>query len=165
MPKERLIKKYPNRRLYDTSTSRYITLDEVRKLVVDELPFKVVEKKTNEDLTRNILLQIIMDYESGDGEPMFSIDLLIRFIRNYGESSQDSFKSYMEQSMEFFTQQQDILKEQLTKPKIENPQKHGWIWVKNSLIFGNRRKSNSSTSLINKQKKGAYQAPIINLFV
>ena len=102
MPKERLIKKYPNRRLYDTSTSRYITLDEVRKLVVDGLPFKVVEKKTNEDLTRNILLQIIMDYESGDGEPMFSIDLLIRFIRNYGESSQDSFKSYMEQSMEFF---------------------------------------------------------------
>ncbi|MDP6229432.1 MAG: polyhydroxyalkanoate synthesis repressor PhaR [Candidatus Marinimicrobia bacterium] len=121
MPKERLIKKYPNRRLYDTSTSCYITLDEVRKLVVDGLPFKVVEKKTNEDLTRNILLQIIMDYESGDGEPMFSIDLLIRFIRNYGESSQDSFKSYMEQSMEFFTQQQDILKEQLTKPKIENP--------------------------------------------
>ena len=121
MPKERLIKKYPNRRLYDTSTSCYITLDEVRKLVVDGLPFKVVEKKTNEDLTRNILLQIIMDYESGDGEPMFSIDLLIRFIRNYGESSQDSFKSYMEQSMEFFTQQQDILKEQLTKPIIENP--------------------------------------------
>ena len=121
MPKERLIKKYPNRRLYDTSASCYITLDEVRKLVVDGLPFKVVEKKTNEDLTRNILLQIIMDYESGDGEPMFSIDLLIRFIRNYGESSQDSFKSYMEQSMEFFTQQQDILKEQLTKPIIENP--------------------------------------------
>ncbi|HBR86648.1 MAG TPA: polyhydroxyalkanoate synthesis repressor PhaR [Candidatus Marinimicrobia bacterium] len=121
MPKERLIKKYPNRRLYDTSTSCYITLDEVRNLVVEGIPFKVVEKKTNEDLTRNILLQIIMDYESGDGEPMFSIDLLIRFIRNYGESSQDSFKSYMEQSMEFFTQQQDILKEQLTKPKIENP--------------------------------------------
>ena len=121
MPKERLIKKYPNRRLYDTSTSCYITLDEVRNLVVEGIPFKVVEKKTNEDLTRNILLQIIMDYESGDGEPMFSIDLLIRFIRNYGESSQDSFKSYMEQSMEFFSQQQDILKEQLTKPKIENP--------------------------------------------
>jgi len=121
MPKERLIKKYPNRRLYDTSTSCYITLDEVRNLVVEGIPFKVVEKKTNEDLTRNILLQIIMDYESGDGEPMFSIDLLIRFIRNYGESSQDGFKSYMEQSMEFFSQQQDILKEQLTKPKIENP--------------------------------------------
>jgi polyhydroxyalkanoate synthesis repressor PhaR len=121
MPKERLIKKYPNRRLYDTSTSRYITLDEVRNLVVEGIPFKVVEKKTDEDLTRNILLQIIMDYESGDGEPMFSIDLLIRFIRNYGESSQDGFKSYMEQSMEFFSQQQDILKEQLTKPKIENP--------------------------------------------
>ena len=121
MPKERLIKKYPNRRLYDTSTSCYITLDEVRNLVVEGIPFKVVEKKTDEDLTRNMLLQIIMDYESGDGEPMFSIDLLIRFIRNYGESSQDGFKSYMEQSMEFFSQQQDILKEQLTKPKIENP--------------------------------------------
>jgi polyhydroxyalkanoate synthesis repressor PhaR len=121
MPKERLIKKYPNRRLYDTSTSCYITLDEVRNLVVEGIPFKNEEKKTDEDLTRNILLQIIMDYESGDGEPMFSIDLLIRFIRNYGESSQDGFKSYMEQSMEFFSQQQDILKEQLTKPKIENP--------------------------------------------
>ncbi|MBT5500318.1 MAG: polyhydroxyalkanoate synthesis repressor PhaR [Thiotrichales bacterium] len=121
MSQERLIKKYPNRRLYDTSASCYITLDEVRKLVIDGSPFKVFEKKTNEDITRNILLQIIMDYESGEGEPMFSSELLINFIRNYGESSQDSFKSYLEQSMEFFTQQQDILREHLTKPKIENP--------------------------------------------
>ena len=69
MSQERLIKKYPNRRLYDTSASCYITLDEVRKLVIDGSPFKVLEKKTNEDITRNILLQIIMDYESGEGEP------------------------------------------------------------------------------------------------
>ncbi|MDP6104372.1 MAG: polyhydroxyalkanoate synthesis repressor PhaR [Gammaproteobacteria bacterium] len=121
MSKEILIKKYPNRRLYDTSASCYITLDEVRSLVVDGSPFKVVEKKTNEDITRNILLQIIMDYESGDGEPMFSSDLLISFIRNYGESTQDSFTSYLEQSMDFFTQQQDILRDHITKPTIENP--------------------------------------------
>ncbi|HJP27004.1 MAG TPA: PHB accumulation regulatory domain-containing protein, partial [Arenicellales bacterium] len=59
--------------------------------------------------------------ESGDGEPMFSIDLLIRFIRNYGENTQDSFKSYMEQSMEFFSQQQGVLSEQLSKSATGNP--------------------------------------------
>ncbi len=121
MPKEILIKKYPNRRLYDTSASCYITLDEVRKLVIDGTPFKVCEKKTNEDITRNILLQIIIDYESGDGEPMFSSELLTSFIRNYGEGSQDSFKSYLEQSMDFFTQQQDVLSKHLTNTAVDNP--------------------------------------------
>ena len=68
MPAERLIKKYPhNRRLYDTSISDYITIDDIRQMVVNEIPFKVVDKKTNEDITRNILLQIIMDQESGNG--------------------------------------------------------------------------------------------------
>ncbi|MAG00833.1 MAG: polyhydroxyalkanoate synthesis repressor PhaR [Acidiferrobacteraceae bacterium] len=121
MAEELLIKKYPNRRLYDTSSSRYITLEEIREMVVGGTPFRVVEKKTNEDITRNTLLQIIMEHESGDGEPMFSIDLLIRFIRNYGENTQDSFKSYMEQSMEFFSQQQGVLSEQLSKSATGNP--------------------------------------------
>lgn len=63
MPAERLIKKYPNRRLYDTSESRYITLEEVREMVLKEIPFKVVDRQSNEDITRNILLQIIMEQE------------------------------------------------------------------------------------------------------
>ncbi|MCW9078773.1 MAG: polyhydroxyalkanoate synthesis regulator DNA-binding domain-containing protein, partial [Gammaproteobacteria bacterium] len=65
MPAERLIKKYPNRRLYDTSESRYITLDEVRAMVLSEIPFKVIDRQSEEDITRNILLQIIMEQESG----------------------------------------------------------------------------------------------------
>ena len=65
MAAERLIKKYPNRRLYDTTESRYITLDEVREMVLQEIPIKVVDRQSNEDITRNILLQIIMEQESG----------------------------------------------------------------------------------------------------
>ncbi|HOP17799.1 MAG TPA: polyhydroxyalkanoate synthesis regulator DNA-binding domain-containing protein, partial [Gammaproteobacteria bacterium] len=65
MAAERLIKKYPNRRLYDTTESRYITLDEVREMVLKEIPFKVIDRQSEEDITRNILLQIIMEQESG----------------------------------------------------------------------------------------------------
>ncbi len=126
MAAERLIKKYPNRRLYDTTTSQYITLDEVRQMVVEGIPFKVVEKKTNEDITRNILLQIIMEQESGDGEPMFSVDLLMQFIKNYGENTRDDFINYMEKSMEFFREQQEMLSEQLTKPLKDTP---GELWL------------------------------------
>jgi len=126
MPTERLIKKYPNRRLYDTSTSKYITLDDVRDMVVKEVPFKVVEKKTNEDITRNILLQIIMEQESGNGEPMFSVDLLMRFIQNYGENSQADFSDFMEKSLQFFTDQQEMFHEQLAKPLKNTP---GEVWL------------------------------------
>ncbi|MCW8964091.1 MAG: polyhydroxyalkanoate synthesis repressor PhaR [Gammaproteobacteria bacterium] len=126
MPTERLIKKYPNRRLYDTSTSKYITLDDVREMVVQDVPFKVVEKKTNEDITRNILLQIIMEQESGNGEPMFSVDLLMRFIQNYGENSQADFSDFMEKSLQFFADQQEMIHAQLTKPLKNTP---GEIWL------------------------------------
>ena len=126
MPTERLIKKYPNRRLYDTSTSKYITLDDVRDMVVEGMPFKVVEKKTNEDITRNILLQIIMEQESGDGEPMFSVDLLMQFIQNYGENTQADFSNYMEKSLQFFAQQQEALREQLAGSLKNTP---GELWL------------------------------------
>ena len=86
----RLIKKYPNRRLYDTVDSKYITLDDARQMVMDEVPFKVVDQKTGEDLTRSILLQIIMDQESS-GESLFGNDVLSEFIRNYSESSRENF--------------------------------------------------------------------------
>jgi len=79
----RLIKKYANRRLYDTQTSTHMTLSDIRKLVVQEEPFQVVDAKTGEDLTRSILLQIIQEAES-DGEPIFSSDMLKGIIRFYG---------------------------------------------------------------------------------
>src|SRR5690625_6913207 len=80
-----LSKKYPNRRLYDTQASAYITLSDVKQLVLDHEPFQVVDTKTEEDITRAILLQIILEEESG-GVPMFSADVLAQIIRFYGHA-------------------------------------------------------------------------------
>src|SRR5678809_535721 len=94
-PVLRVIKKYPNRRLYDTETSTYITLTEVKQLVMDSQPFVVRDAKTNEDLTRSILLQIILEEEAG-GAPMFSEPALANLIRIYGHASQAFMGSYLE---------------------------------------------------------------------
>jgi polyhydroxyalkanoate synthesis repressor PhaR len=101
----RIIKKYPNRRLYDTESSRYITLAEVRELVINEVPFIVVEKKTDEDITRSILLQIILEQES-ESNPLFSNDNLQRFIRYYGTDPQQGFSEFIGQSLQFFHDKQ-----------------------------------------------------------
>ncbi len=126
MPAERLIKKYPNRRLYDTTESRYITLEEVREMVLKEIPFKVVDRQSDEDITRNILLQIIMEQESG-GEPLFSADVLSRFIRNYGEAAQTGFAEYLDTSLRFFSEQQSVIQEQMGKALETTPMDY---WVK-----------------------------------
>ncbi len=126
MSTERLIKKYPNRRLYDTAESRYITLDEVREMVLAEVPFKVVDRQTEEDITRNILLQIIMEQESG-GEPLFSADVLSRFIRNYGEAAQTGFAEYLDTSLKFFSEQQKSMQEQMGKVLEGTPMDY---WMK-----------------------------------
>ena len=89
----RIIKKYPNRRLYDTATSCYITLEDVKKLVLENVVFRVEDAKTREDLTRSILLQIILDAESGMGTPMFTSDALCKIIRFYGNAMQRDRKS------------------------------------------------------------------------
>ncbi|MEE4465562.1 polyhydroxyalkanoate synthesis repressor PhaR, partial [Azotobacter chroococcum] len=94
----RLIKKYPNRRLYDTRTSCHITLADIRQLVISEEPFQVVDAKTGEDLTRSILLQIIQEAES-DGEPIFSSETLKGIIRFYGPL-QGVIASYLEKSIQ-----------------------------------------------------------------
>ncbi len=101
----RIIKKYPNRRLYDTESSCYITLSQVRELVINETQFKVVEQKTNEDITRSILLQIILEQES-ETNPLFSNDNLQRFIRYYGSAPQQGFSEFIGQSLQFFHDQQ-----------------------------------------------------------
>lgn len=98
----RLIKKYPNRRLYDTQTSTHLTLSDIRRLVVQQEPFQVVDAKTGEDLTRSILLQIIQEAES-DGEPIFSSDMLKGIIRFYGPF-QGMLGSYLENSIKAVTE-------------------------------------------------------------
>lgn len=101
----RIIKKYPNRRLYDTELSRYITISDLRKLIVEGGEFEVHDANTGEDITRNILLQIINDQESG-GKPMFTSDVLTQMIRFYGAGAQDLFAQYLSRSMELFIEQQ-----------------------------------------------------------
>ena len=116
----RLIKKYPNRRLYDTATSSYITLADVKKLVLMQTPFKVVDAKTNEDLTRSILLQIIIDEESA-GAPMFSSDMLSQIIRFYGNAMQGMMGTYLEKNIQTFMEIQRRLQEQSLGKLGDNP--------------------------------------------
>ncbi len=110
-PAQRVIKKYPNRRLYDTDTSTYITLTEVKQLVMDSELFVVRDAKSNEDLTRSILLQIILEEEAG-GAPMFSGGALANIIRFYGHSAQGFMGSYLEKNVQAFTDIQAKLAEQ-----------------------------------------------------
>lgn len=97
----RLIKKYPNRRLYDTQTSSYVTLSDIKGLVMASEVFKVIDAKTDEDLTRNILLQIILEEEAG-GAPVFSSQMLSQIIRFYGNSMQGLMGNYLEKTMQSF---------------------------------------------------------------
>lgn len=108
----RVIKKYPNRRLYDTEISRYITLEEVRQLVLQSVRFKVEDKRTHEDITRSILLQVIAEQEEG-GDPIFTTELLTFIIRFYGDPMQPSISRYLELSLQLFIQQQSHFAEQL----------------------------------------------------
>ena len=108
----RVIKKYPNRRLYDTRISSYITIEDVRQLIVDGEEFEVRDAKTGEDLSRAVLLQIIADQEQ-DGEPMLSTQLLSQIIRFYGDSLQGFMGNYLERSMQVFLDQQQQFRQQM----------------------------------------------------
>lgn len=110
MTDKRLIKKYPNRRLYDTAISSYVTLEDVKGLVLDGVDFEVTDAKSGADLTRTILLQIISEEEEG-GEPIFSSDLLAQIIRAYGGNMQSLLTSYLEKSMALWADQQSALRE------------------------------------------------------
>ena len=116
MTDPRIIKKYPNRRLYDTELSRYITLSDIRVLVMKGLDFKVVYTNSGEDLTRSILLQIMLEEESG-GQPLFSASMLAQIIRFYGGTFHGMFARYLEESLSLFAQQQD----QFRKPIGADP--------------------------------------------
>jgi polyhydroxyalkanoate synthesis repressor PhaR len=107
----RLIKKYPNRRLYDTQTSTYITLADVKQLVLEQAEFQVVDAKTGEDLSRQILLQIILEEEQG-GMPIFTPPVLAQIIRSYGNAMQGMMGSYLEKNVQAFIDIQKKLQEQ-----------------------------------------------------
>jgi polyhydroxyalkanoate synthesis repressor PhaR len=108
----RVIKKYPNRRLYDTVESRYITLADIRRLVMDKVDFLVVDKKSQEDITRSILLQVIAEQEHA-GEPLMSQDFLSQVIRSYGGAMQNVVGSYLEQSLKLLSTEQQQIRERL----------------------------------------------------
>lgn len=107
----RIIKKYPNRRLYDTANSGYITLADVKQMVLEFIDFQVIDAKSGDDLTRGILLQIILEEESA-GVPMFSSEMLSQMIRFYGNALQGIMGNYMEQNVKAFMVIQNKLQDQ-----------------------------------------------------
>jgi polyhydroxyalkanoate synthesis repressor PhaR len=120
MDAERLIKKYPNRRLYDTAKSAYATLEDIRRLVMEGVAFKVVDAKTDEDITRTILLQIILEQEE-QGRPIFTSRILEQIIRTYGDATQDFMTRYLEDSMALFFEQQQLIRRQMSSALQSGP--------------------------------------------
>ena len=116
----RIIKKYPNRRVYDTHLSKYIKIDDLRDMIIDGIEFKVIDSKTKEDVTRSVLLQIILEQES-ENNPLFSSENLMHFIRYYDHNHSAMFSAYLTQSLQFFNQQQDQLNQQFSNLLTKNP--------------------------------------------
>ncbi|MBP8840276.1 MAG: polyhydroxyalkanoate synthesis repressor PhaR, partial [Giesbergeria sp.] len=108
---QRVIKKYPNRRLYDTDTSTYITLAEVKQLVMAHQSLVVRDAKTGEDITRSIFLQILLEEEAG-GAPMFTEAVLANIIRFYGHTMQGFMGSYLEKNVQVFSDMQAKMTDQ-----------------------------------------------------
>ncbi len=120
MPQLRIIKKYPNRRLYDTEISSYVTLEDVRQLIVEGEGFEVRDARTGADLTRAVLLQILAEHED-IGQPIFSTQLLTTVIRFYGDSLQGIIGSYLERSIQVFSEQQQQLRGTLGSLVVQAP--------------------------------------------
>src|SRR3954462_15815259 len=125
----RLIKKYPNRRLYDTKTSSYITLADVKQMVHKQEEFQVLDAKSGEDLTRSILLQIILEEESTGGLPMFSSDLLSQLIRFYGNAMQGVMGTYLEKNIRAFQDMQKTLQDQSQRMYGDNSRASQELWA------------------------------------
>ena len=123
----RLIKKYPNRRLYDTRTSSYITLADVKQLVLADEHFQVMDAKTNENITRTILLQIILEEETG-GVPMFNADVLSQIIRFYGNAMQSMMGSFLAKNIECLLEVQQRTQDQTHNLYGENAKVNAELW-------------------------------------
>ena len=116
----RVIKKHPNRRLYDTEKSSYITLAQVHDIIRTNVDFKVVDAETGEDITRSILVQIILDQENGQS-PIFTTDMLTKFIRYYDDAAQGVFGEFLERNMQMFSEQQKRFQQQVVEATIDSP--------------------------------------------
>jgi polyhydroxyalkanoate synthesis repressor PhaR len=114
MNSARIITKYSNRRLYDTVESRYITLADIRLLVVNKVEFAVIDRSSGSDITRSILLQVISEQEQ-NGDAVMSRDFLSQVIRSYGKVVPGFAAGYLEESMKFFMTQQQNLRSQVTR--------------------------------------------------
>ncbi len=117
----RILKKYPNRRLYDTEKSAYVTLEDVRKMILAKDPVKVVDSKSGNDLTRSVLLQIIAEQEAEGHEPLLTNKVLEQVIRFYGDSMQGVLSRYLEQSMFTFLEQQELYQRRMREVLNANP--------------------------------------------
>ncbi|RMD82063.1 MAG: polyhydroxyalkanoate synthesis repressor PhaR [Candidatus Dadabacteria bacterium] len=117
----RLLKKYPNRRLYDTKTSQYVTLQDVREMVLAQETIQVVDSKTDKDLTRSVLLQIISELEGEGHEPLLTNRLLESLIRFYGDSMQGILGRYLEQALSGFLEQQAHYQKRMREVLAANP--------------------------------------------
>jgi polyhydroxyalkanoate synthesis repressor PhaR len=109
----RILKKYPNRRLYDTSQSCFVALEDVKRLVLSGEPFEVQDSKSGEDITRSVLLQIIAEQEADGGSSLLTDDVLRQLIRFYGDSLHGLLREYLERSVSMFLEQQGAFHEQL----------------------------------------------------
>ena len=119
----RILKKYPNRRLYDTEQSEYVTLDDVRKMILGKDPVKVLDSKTGKDLTRSVLLQIIAEQEAEGHEPLLTNRVLEQVVRFYGDSMQNVLSRYLEQSIMTFLEQQELYQRRMREVLNANPLK------------------------------------------
>jgi polyhydroxyalkanoate synthesis repressor PhaR len=128
----RIIKKYPNRRLYDTEKSQYVTLQQIRELVLEEIPFIVIDQKSESEITRSILLQIILEQES-ETNPLFSNDNLERFIRYYHAGADSGFSEYIGKSMSFFQQQQHEFSKAVAGVTRQNPMSYWSDMTQNNI--------------------------------
>ena len=115
----RLIKKYPNRRLYDTERSSYVALDDVKKLLVKGVDIKVVDAETDDDITRSILIQIITEHESGK-KATFTTEMLAQIIRLSNDTAQQVFARYLDESLRVFREQQEIVQRTLSPEAFSN---------------------------------------------
>tara|TARA_B100001115_G_C15769080_1_gene377296 strand:- start:272 stop:757 length:486 start_codon:yes stop_codon:yes gene_type:complete len=117
----RVIKKYPNRRLYDTEKSKYVTLCDLRELVMNQEEFIVIDKKSDEDITRSVLLQIILEQEETEGQPLFSTEFLHKLIGIYGDPNQQLAGNFLNRTIEMFCEQQKLLSAQMEEAMTVNP--------------------------------------------
>lgn len=150
---KRIIKKYPNRRLYDTSESKYVTLSDVRELVLSGVSFCVIDKKSGDDITRSILLQIIIEQEEV-GEPMFSTDVLEQMIGFYGNSAQSMAGDFIQNSLQLFQQQQEEFQSKITDAMQHNPMASAFTEVtKRNLELWQQMQSSFFSGVTGTQKK------------